>query len=276
MKISSKLAAGLELEEVRFLKRYKRFLVVVERSDGSILTVHNPNTGSMKSCLKQGCRAIISLKPADIVTSGKAKLPGTLELLHSGRGWIGVNTMRTNGIIAAALDRGAIRLPVAKKDAAALLSGSALKRATRLGLSLPGEQVLESGRSGQADSVVLMEPTLKDYSFRPDLYFRGWLVEVKNVTQIDGQWIQFPDAVSERGSKHMRELAGLAQDGYRCAVVFALSRPEGKAFRPATSIDPEFADSLKWARSRGLKILAHRFRYGVGGVHHMGPVPVRL
>ena len=133
MKILKELVPGQELEEVTFLRRYKRFLVDVERKNGQTLTVHNPNTGSMKSCLRERARAVISWKTEAQIKKSGAKLPATLELLHSGRGWIGVNTMRTNGIVLSALRKNALVLPdvrsVEKKDARDLLSEPALNRA---------------------------------------------------------------------------------------------------------------------------------------------------
>ncbi|MBI41115.1 MAG: hypothetical protein CMF59_16075 [Leptospiraceae bacterium] len=262
MKILKELVPGQELEEVTFLRRYKRFLVDVVRKNGQTLTVHNPNTGSMKSCLRERARAVISWKTEAQIKKSGAKLPATLELLHSGRGWIGVNTMRTNGIVLSALRKNALVLPdvrsVEKKDARDLLSEPALKRLQK------------------SEDAAIAEPGLRDLDFRPDLYWQGWLLEVKNVTQIEGDWIQFPDAVSERGSRHLDSLGALADQGFACAVVFALSRPEGGGFRPASDIDAKFAQSLQRSAEMGLKILPVRFRYGLAGVHFAGPVDYDL
>ena len=262
MKILKELVPGQALEEVTFLRRYKRFLVDVKRQNGDSVTVHNPNTGSMKSCLKEGAGAVISWKSAEQIKKTGAKLPATLELLHSGRGWIGVNTMRTNGIVMAALRKGAIGLDSAnatgKKDAASLLGNSALNR-------------LKKSMDGS-----ISEPGLKDLDFRPDLYWQGWLLEVKNVTQLEGDWIQFPDAVSERGAKHLQSLGKLAKQGFACGVIFALSRPEGKRFRPAAEIDAVFAESLRKAARSGLYLLPVRFGYGMQGVEYRGTLDYEL
>lgn len=257
MKILNELAPGQKLEEVRFLRRYKRFLVDVERQSGEVITVHNPNTGSMKSCLTEGCRAVISWKTPAQLQKSKAKLPATLELLHSGRGWIGVNTMRTNGIVRAALEKGALVLPRRKtfRDAVELISDSARAR-------LPKSPTHR----------VVSEPSLRGQSFRPDFYWEGWLLEVKNVTQISGGYIQFPDAVSVRGAAHMRHLGELSGQGYGCAVIFVLSRPEGNSFRAADEIDPEFSAALRGARDRGLVAMPVRMSYGLKGVSFRGSV----
>lgn len=258
MKILKELVPDQGLEEVTFLKRYKRFLVDVRRDNGEVLTVHNPNTGSMKSCLQEGGRAIISWKSAEQIKKTGAKLPATLELLRSKRGWIGVNTMRTNGIVLAALEKGALTLPdtasMGKKDARSLLSASAIRRLEKTG------------------APVLTEPVLKDLDFRPDLYWHGWILEVKNVTQISGSYIQFPDAISERGARHIVHLGKLSKSGFACGVIFALSRPEGQKFRPAAEIDPAFEKALKHSADQGLKIFPLRFRYGIGGVYFAGSV----
>lgn len=261
MNFLTHLAPGRKLEEVRFLKRYKRFLVDVQRRDGSLLTVHNPNTGSMKSCLKEGVRAVISLIPDHSPEKGP-RLPGTLELLHGGKGWIGVNTMRTNSIVAAAF-KTSISLPLAARDARELLSASALQRL----------EPLEQASGGMGP---LSEPVLDGLSIRPDLYWKGWLIEVKNVTQLEDDWIQFPDAVSKRAAHHMKELGSLCRQGFSCAVVFALSRPEGTFFQPADSIDPDFGAFLREAHDSGLQIIARRFRYSMRGIYDAGTMPVKL
>ena len=268
------LAPGQRLEEVRFLKRYKRFLVDVERKNGEVITVHNPNTGSMKSCLTEGGRAVVSWKSQQQIAKSGAKLPGTLELLRSSAGWIGVNTMRTNGIVLAALQKGYIELPAIRKarDARELLAASALSRLEKQ--SVHAAEGPWQGATSTADS--LKEPALENQGFRPDLYWKGWLVEVKNVTQIEGSWIQFPDARSERGARHLRELTALQHQGFRCAVIFALSRPEGSSFRAASQIDPDFSHALKQARQSGMKIVARRFQYAKKGVFDSGPVSVRI
>lgn len=255
------LVPGQRWEEVRFLRRYKRFLVDVERSDGSVLTVHNPNTGSMKSCLREGRRAAISWKSPEQIKRTGARLPATLELLHSGRGWIGVNTMRTNSLVLRALLAGALDpgWKTSGRDARELLSPSAVQRLEQQG-----------SRANQ----YLMEPTLQNLDFRPDLYWKGGLLEVKNVTQLEGDYIQFPDAVSQRGTKHLQELGALSHRGYNCGVIFVLSRPEGEAFRPAVDIDPEFARALVASRNKGLLVLAQRFRYTLRGVYCMDKLPV--
>ncbi|MCB1168932.1 MAG: DNA/RNA nuclease SfsA [Leptospiraceae bacterium] len=272
------LAPGQTLEEVRFLKRYKRFLVDVERKNGEVLTVHNPNTGSMKSCLTEGGRAIISWKSREQMKRSGAKLPATLELLRSSTGWIGVNTMRTNSIVLAALQRGFLQIPASPKgrDARELLAASALRRLEKH-LAGPADASVASETSGSAlASDYLREPALQDRDFRPDLYWKGGLVEIKNVTQIDGNWIQFPDARSERGTRHLKELAALQRQGFPCSVVFAISRPEGENFRAARQIDSAFADALQEARKAGMNIMARRFKYSQKGIFDAGPVSIRI
>jgi sugar fermentation stimulation protein A len=91
---------------------------------------------------------------------------------------------------------------------------------------------------------------------QPDCY-----VEIKNVTAIDGsQTAIFPDAVSTRGHKHLRELIEVVQQGHRAMMFYCVQRQDCKAFRPASEIDPEYAKLLVKAHKRGVEIVAYQTR----------------
>ena len=226
----------------RIERRYKRFLADVVLDDGSRVTAHCPNTGAMTTCWKPG--ASVQLSMSD---NPKRKYPWTLERVDMGSGWIGVNTMRTNGVIAEAVAE--TRIPE--------LSGyRRVRREVRFEAA--------GAASGRLD-LLLQEGN------RPDA-----LVEVKNVTLLDGQRLRFPDAVSERGRKHLELLMAAVQHGFRGVALFAVNRPEGDCFSPASEIDPAYARRLQEVVAAGVEVLAVRIRHGVNDLEVCGPVAVDL
>jgi sugar fermentation stimulation protein A len=223
-------------------KRYQRFLADVVLDDGSLVTAHCPNTGTMATCWEPG--APVQLSFSD---NPKRKYPWTLERIDMGGGWIGVNTLRTNGVIAEAVAEA--RIPE--------LSGyHRLRREVRFEAS--------GVASGRLD-LLLEEGTRSDA-----------LVEVKNVTLLDGQRLRFPDAVSVRGRKHLELLLAAVHRGLRGVVLFAANRPEGECFSPASGIDPGYARRLQEVAAAGVEVLAVRIRHTRDGLEAGGSVPVDL
>lgn len=209
------------LQPAIFLRRYQRFLADLRRPDGSEFTVHCPNSGSMATCAECGWPARYSQSP-----NPRRKYPGTLEMLHNGQAWIGVNTHTPNVVVAEALAAGSVP---------ELATFGAWRREVRYGTNSRID-LLGTGPEGQP-----------------------CYVEVKNVTLLgaDGS-LQFPDAVTERGRKHLTELAAVHRDGARAVMFFFLQRGDGHGFRPAWHIDPKYAAALLAAQAAGVEILAYR------------------
>lgn len=230
------------LEQVRFLRRYKRFMVDVERANGEELTVHCPNTGSMKNCLIEGAQALIS-------DSGnpKRKYRHTLEALQVAHGhWAGVNTGRTNALVAEAIAAG--RLPE-------LGDPTTLKREVRFGDS-------------RFDLALELDSDTPTY------------IEVKNVTlgpapdEPDHGCITFPDSVTERGQKHLRTLMEVIDQGGNAVLMFCVQHGGAKQAGPADEIDPVYGQLLRQARDRGVVILAWRTAMSAEEFVLAEPVPV--
>lgn len=99
---------------------------------------------------------------------------------------------------------------------------------------------------------------------------------MKNVTLLEEDTIQFPDAVTTRGLKHLRELAGQASLGHRAVLLLVIQRAGGRVFRPAQAIDPDWAAGLRAVIRRGVEVLAWRFRVAPEGIHPFGPVALEL
>lgn len=203
------------------IKRYKRFLADVEKG-GDILTVHCPNTGPMTGCAEPGWT--VALSHSD---NPQRKLPWTLEMTYNGHSWIGVNTHQANRLAEEALREGVIT---------ELQDYPTLQREVRYGHEKSRIDFLLQGPE------------------RIDCY-----VEVKSVTLLENDVHLFPDTVTTRGQKHLRELSTLAQEGKRCVMLYLIQREDGgKHFQPARHYDPDYADLLHTARDAGVEVLAYQ------------------
>ena len=202
-------------------KRYKRFLADIDL-DGEFLTAHVPNTGSMKSCWEPDWKCAVSVS-----TNPSRKMPHTLELIHNGETWIGVNTGNANKLVKH------------------WLTEKLLPEFTGYPVVKPETKVGESR----------VDFYLEGHEHLPPCY-----IEVKNVTlKLDGM-AQFPDSVSERGQKHLRELMKLRKEGFRAAMLYVVQREDVAHFSAATSIDPVYSGLLRDAHAAGVEILVYQCR----------------
>lgn len=209
-----------ELIEATILKRYKRFLSDIELENGEIICAHVPNTGSMTACWAPGWKAYITQ-----TDDPKRKLKYTLELTHNGESFICVNTGMTNKLVAEALENKVITE----------LAGYNEIKAEK--------KVLDSRLD-----FFLTEDGLADA-----------YVEVKNVTlKLDPDRALFPDAVTTRGQKHLKDLMLLKSQGHRAVMLYIINRTDVKTFEPASEIDPEYAKLLRLASQSGVEIMAYQ------------------
>jgi len=221
------------LETGRLVRRYKRFLADIVTDDGEHLCIHCPNTGSMLNCMGEGARVWFQRN-----SDPKRKLPGTWELVETPQGRLAcVNTARANRLVEEALLAGWIE---------ELAGFTALKREVAYGI--------ENSR----------------VDFRLDYPAGPAFVEVKSVTLgfRDSAMAAFPDAVTTRGARHLRELAALARDGIRAVQLYCVNLSGIEAVRPASEIDPLYAAALRDAVAAGVEVLA----YGV----ELSPEEIRL
>ena len=213
------------LEEGRLIRRYKRFLTDIETLTGELLTIHCPNTGSMLNCMVEGGQVWFSRS-----TDPKRKLPGTWEIAETPQGRLAcVNTARANQLVEEALRAGVIT---------ELDGFTALKREVPY---------------GQEKSRI---------DFRLEYPQGAAYVEVKSVTLgFDGSPVAaFPDAVTQRGAKHLRELAHLAREGVRAVQLYCVNLSGIDAVRPAVEIDVGYAAALREAKAAGVEVLAYGAR----------------
>ena len=223
------------------VRRYKRFLADVILEAGDEVTVHTPNTGAMLGCAEPGSRVWLQ-------DSGNPvrKYPLGWELSTSETGTlIGVNTHLANQLVQEGIETGAIE---------ELQGYESLRREVGY------------GDEGSRIDLLLQHPA------RPACY-----IEVKNVTLLQAAGVAaFPDAVSQRGSKHLRELTRLVAQGYRAVLLFCVQRADAEVVEPARDIDPVYADTLATAVEQGVEVLAYRARVSPTEITLQTRLPFRL
>ncbi len=215
------------LTGARLIKRYKRFLADVTLDDGTALTAHCPNTGSMLGCQAPGSRVWLSRSD-----NPKRKYAYTWELVEAeGGALVGINTGRSNALVREAIESGVI---------GELGGYDEIRAEVRYGNERSRADFLLSGGPSGGDS---------------DCY-----VEVKNVTAaVRDSVALFPDAVSTRGTKHLRELMGVVREaGQRAVLCFCVQRMDVGEVRPADDIDPDYGRTLREALSAGVEVVAYR------------------
>ncbi len=201
--------------------RRKRFLADVSLDSGEQIVAHVPNTGSMKGTSEPGSPVALSHRPEP----GR-KLHWTLELVRFGDCWVGVDTALTNRIVEEAVRAGRI---------GPLRGYGSLRREVRYGQRSRIDLLLE-GKKGRC------------------------YVEVKNVSYRSGRRGLFPDAVTERGARHLLELERMVREGHRAVIFFLVNRDDCGSFGPAREIDPAYGEALDRAVAAGVEPLAYRAR----------------
>jgi len=226
-----------DLKSGILIRRYKRFLADVELLDGSTLTVHCPNTGSMLGCSEPGSPVMVSHSD----NPGR-KYPHTLEMVRAGSAWVGVNTSLTNKLVREALEK---------------------------------REVKEFGRLDSiVQEVKTSAHTRLDFVMEREgarIY-----MEVKNCSLAENRVAMFPDAVTARGTKHLHELAALKEQGHKAAVFFCVQRSDADCFMPAHHIDPVYAKTLANVMSKGVMILAYQADVSPREIKIARKLPVQL
>lgn len=228
------------LVEGTLVQRYKRFLADVRLPSGELVVAHCANSGSMLSVKDPGSK--VWLSPA---ADPNRKLRYTWELIAVGDALVGINTSHPNRIVAEAIAAGQIK---------ELTGYPVLKR----------EQ--KHGKNSRID-ILLEAPG------RPACY-----VEIKNVTMKrgTGDLAEFPDAVTERGAKHLREMTDIVRAGGRAVMVYLVQRPDCRRFSVAADIDPSYAAGLEAALAAGLEAVCYGCRVGPDAITVAGPLTLDL
>ncbi|NDL61243.1 DNA/RNA nuclease SfsA [Acerihabitans arboris] len=227
-----------ELKPARLVQRYKRFLADVVTPDGRELTIHCANTGAMTGCAVPGDTVWYSTSD-----NGKRRYPHSWELTETARGqWIGVNTLRANALLAEAVRAGTIP---------ALSGYTTLTAEVRYGVE-----------NSRIDWLLAAENRANCY------------IEVKSVTLLQQEWGYFPDAVTIRGQKHLRELQAMAEMGHRAVLFFAVLHSGITRVAPARHIDPHYADLVLQAQQHGVEVLCYGAQLSPDGIVLKNALPL--
>lgn len=225
----------------RLIRRYNRFLADVRLEEtGEEVTAHCPNPGSMMGLKDPGLR--VWLEPNDDPKK-KLKFGWRLAELPEGH-WSGIDTGVPNRVVGEALKARAIPELAAYETV---------------------RPEVKYGSNSRID-FLLSGPDL------PDAY-----VEVKNVhLRRTDDWAEFPDSVTTRGAKHLRDLSDVVADGHRAVMLYLVQRTDCARFRLADDIDPSYAAAYAEARKAGVEALCFGTRIDTGGVWLADPLPIEI
>ncbi|MBX2863618.1 MAG: DNA/RNA nuclease SfsA [Leptolyngbyaceae cyanobacterium MAG.088] len=227
------------LLEGTLIKRYKRFMADIELASGEIITAHCPNTGPMTGVCHVNGRVMVSKSD-----NPKRKLAYTWELaevIDNGPTWVGVNTALPNRVIQAALEANIFE---------------------QLGAYATVKREVPYGTKSRIDFLLTTDE-------------RPIYIEVKNSTWAQGRLCLFPDTVTTRGQKHLRELSDLIPDA-RAVMLYFINRGDCDQFAPGDSADPDYGQLLRQAISTGVEVLPCRFDISPTEIKYMGQAQMVL
>jgi sugar fermentation stimulation protein A len=203
----------------KLIKRYKRFFIDVQ-IDNEIVIAHCPNTGSMKGLLDKGNKVYISQND-----NPKRKLKYTLEIIKVKKNLVGVNTHFANKIAHHGLSNNLVK---------------------------------EISNNDSIKAEVFFNKKTR-FDFLVEKNTQKIFVEVKNVTLFrDENIAEFPDAVTSRGSKHLRALIDATKNGYKSYLLFLVQIQGAENFKIAKDIDKEYYENYLVAKKAGVIFLAYR------------------
>lgn len=200
------------------VKRYKRFMADVKLRNGHLITAHCPNSGGMLTCCEPG-RAVYLSRHND----PQRKLKYTWEIIHMPGSLVGVNTLVPNRLVRAAILANRVE---------ALTGYTSVRAEIPYGINSRIDLLLEEGE-------------------------KRCFVEVKNCTLVEDGIACFPDAVTTRGLKHLKELQEQVRMGDRSVMFFLVQRMDAVRFRPADQIDEKYGIELRKAIKNGVEIMVY-------------------
>jgi sugar fermentation stimulation protein A len=220
------------------IKRYKRFLADITLDTGETITAACPNTGTMLGLTTPGLKVYVSR--SDRVTR---KYPHTLEIVvREDIGCIGINTSHPNRLVEDAVLAGKV---------SGLTGYSGLRREVKYGVNSRIDLLLD-------------EPG------KPSCY-----VEVKNVTLYRRTLhAEFPDCRTERGAKHLREMADMVQAGHRAVMVYCIQGGDAVDFALTTDLDRDYFETFRRAKALGVEAIALTCHVSPDRIEVMGQVPM--
>ena len=209
------------------IKRYKRFFVDIKLKDKKI-TAHCPNTGSMMGLLNPGNKVWVTKSD-----NKNRKLKYTLQIIKANNAVVGVNTHLTNKIVNEALIKNRIK-------------------------EFAFDKIIQK-------EVKYNQNTRFDFLIKKNKF--KFFVEVKNVTLSRKKGLaEFPDAITLRGAKHIKELMDATEKGYKAFILFVIQRDDCKNFSIAKDIDNEYSKLLTLALKNKVKVLCYDCKFSTKGI----------
>ena len=237
------------LVEGKLIKRYKRFLADIKLDNGKIVTAHCANTGPMKGVLWPGGRVRLRYSPSPKRKLDwsweQAEVPSNNELKKC---WVGINTSLPNKLIRH------------------LIESNCLERQFGTISNIKAEVVY--GLESRSRIDLLLEPAISNIDQRK-IY-----VEVKNTTWSENSVALFPDTVTTRGQKHLRDLMGVLSDS-RAVLIPCISRSDNEIFAPGDSADPLYGELFRDALARGIEVIPCSFGFFHDHISWEGVKPFR-
>lgn len=219
------------------LKRYQRFLADVELENGEKITAHCPNSGSMLGLKEPGIGVWVSQVPNHL----ERKLRYTLEVVEVDGSLVGVNTGKPNNLVEEAFIN---------------------KKIPEFSLFTAYKREVKYGENSRIDFLFYDESEAPCY------------VEVKSVTLKQGNVALFPDAVTSRGAKHLKELAKMVQQGARAIIFYVVQREDCSSFSIASSIDQNYAEMTTYAKENGVESLCYHCKIALDEIKIFRPLPI--
>ena len=218
-----------------FKNRPNRFIAEVEVG-GSLEIAHVPNTGRCKELLVED--AVVWLKPSD---NPNRKTKFSLHFVENRGVLVSLYSQQANSIVYDAIVDGKIK-------------------------ELSGYDHHQREKTVDNSRIDIYLANREDDCCRMNFLAEPCYVEVKGVTLVVGDEARFPDAPTERGAKHLKELIKLKKEGNRCVVFFLIQHPAGMSFRPNWQNDPVFSQTLNEAYAEGVEILVYRCDNQLSGI----------
>lgn len=223
--------------EATLIKRYKRFLADFRLADGTVVTGHCANTGSMVTCMEEGATCWVTHHD-----DPKRKLKYSWQAVAMPDGMVGIHTSLANKLVEEAITAGLV---------------------PELGGYAKLSREKKYGANSRID--ILLEDEAREPCY----------VEVKNVTLLlrDGV-VGFPDAVTKRGAKHLAELEEIAAQGKRAVMFYCVQRASAQSVEPAETYDPTYTAALRQAVAAGVEVLAMRADFSHNSIKLAKALPV--
>jgi sugar fermentation stimulation protein A len=219
------------------IKRYKRFLADIKLDNGKYIIAHCPNSGSMMGCKTPGSLVYVSKN-----SNKKRKLKYTWELISINNNWVGINTNHPNKLVKEAIENS--KIPE-------LTGYDNIRTEVKFGCSSRLDLLLE-GPQGLC------------------------YVEIKNVTLVENRTALFPDAVTERGQKHLRELMNVVAQKHRSVIFFVVQREDTDSFSCADNIDPTYGKLFREAIQKGVQPLVYQTHTSPQEIYFKKPLSIVL